>query len=195
MPYTEKDPPAPQDAYGISKQQAEDLLACVAAETGLQTVVLRIPLVYGQGVKANFKNLMKIVATGLPLPLKGLDNHRSFVYLGNLMDAINVCMVHPLAAGETFMVSDRQDISIADLIKMIARAMNKKLILFSLHPAVLMWLCAMAGKKEEIKKMTGSLLVDCSKINNLLGWKPRFLMEEGIAETVARYLKNDKADI
>jgi nucleoside-diphosphate-sugar epimerase len=183
-PYNENDLPAPQDAYAISKREAEDRLACIAAETGLQAVILRLPLVYGPGVKANFKNLIKIVSAGLPLPFKGINNRRSFLYLGNLVDAISTCITHPLAAGETFMVSDGQDVSTPDLIKMIAFAMNKKVVLFSLHPGILKALCKIVGKTEELEKLTGSLLVDSSKIRNLLGWKPPFTLEEGIKETV-----------
>jgi len=186
-PYTERDIPAPQDAYGISKREAEDLLACVAAERGLQTVILRLPLVYGRGVKANFKNLITLAGAGLPLPLKGIDNRRSFLYLGNLVDAIYACMTHPLAVGEIFMVSDGQDVSTPDLIKMIALAMDKKPALFFLHPAVLKCLGVLAGKKKEMEKLTGSLLVDSSKIRDRLGWKPPFTLEEGLRRTVQRH--------
>ena len=182
--YTEKDIPAPQDAYGISKMEAEQILACVAAETGLQTVILRLPLVYGSGVKANFRNLIKIVASGFPLPFKAINNRRSFLYLGNLVDVIITCISHPLAAGETFLVSDGQDVSTLDLIKMIACAMDKKAVLFSLYPSILKALCKIVGKTEELEKLTGTLLVDRSKIRNLLGWKPSFTLEEGIRETV-----------
>ena len=174
----------PQDAYGISKREAEDLLVHIASETGLQTVILRLPLVYGSGVKANFENLIKIVVFGLPLPFKGINNRRSFLYLGNLVDAIITCMNHPLAAGETFLLSDGQDISTPDLIKMIACAMNRKAVLFFLHPNILTTLCKIVGKSEELEKLTGSLLVDSSKIRNLLGWKPPFSLEEGIKRTV-----------
>jgi len=184
-PYTENDLPEPQDAYGISKMEAEQALACVAVETGLQTVILRLPLVYGSGVKANFKNLIKII--GFPLPFKDINNQRSFIYLGNLVDAISTCIIHPKAVGETFMVSDGQDISTPDLIKMIASARNKKPILFSLHPGILNTLCRIAGKAKEMEKLTGSLLVDSSKIRNLLGWKPPFTLEEGITETLKHF--------
>ncbi len=184
LPYTEKDAPQPQDAYSISTREAEDALVCLATQTGLETVILRLPLVYGLGVEANFKNLIKSVGAGLPLPFKGIHNQRSFIYLGNLVDAIIICATHPLAVGETFMLSDGQDISTPDLIKMIACAMNKKLVLFSLHPCVLKSLCRIAGRSEELEKLTGTLLVDSSKIRNLLGWKPPFTLEEGIKETV-----------
>jgi len=182
--YTENDTPAPQDAYGVSKREAEDLLVRIAVETGLQVVILRCPLVYGPGVKANFKNLIKLANSGLPLPFKGINNRRSFLYIGNLVDAINTCITHPLAVGETFLVSDGQDVSTPDLIKMIVSAMNKKAVLFSLHPNILKVLCKIAGKSEELEKLTGSLLVDSSKIRNLLGWRPPFTLEEGIRETV-----------
>jgi len=182
--YTEKDIPVPQDAYGISKMEAEQVLVSVAADTGFKTVVLRLPLVYGVGVKANFKNLIKLAGSGLPLPFKGVNNRRSFLYLGNLVDAIVTCISHPLAAGETFMVSDGQDVSTPDLIKIIAYAMNKKMALFYLHPGILRSLCKFVGKGEELEKLTGSLIVDSSKIRNLLGWKPPFTLEEGIREMV-----------
>ena len=186
VPYTEKDKPEPQDAYGISKMEAEQKLAFVAAETGLKIVILRPPLVYGAGVKANFKSLIKFSSFGIPLPFKGISNRRSFIYLGNLVDAISICITHPLAVGETFLVSDGQDVSIPDLIKMIACAMNKAVVLFYLHPNILKILCRIVGKSEELKKLTGSLVVDSSKIRNLLGWRPPFTLEEGIRETVLK---------
>ena len=185
--FSERSIPEPQDAYGVSKLEAENILKKIADEIGLEVVILRLPLVYGPGVKANFKNLIKIAGSGLPLPFKGINNQRSFIYLGNLVDVINTCIIHPKAAGETFMVSDGQDISTPDLIKMIAFAMNKKLVLFSLHPGILKALCKITGKGEELEKLTGSLLVDSSKIRNLLGWKPPFTLEEGIKETVEAY--------
>ena len=185
--YTEKDTPEPQDAYGVSKREAEDSLACIAAETGLQMVVLRLPLVYGPGVKANFKNLFKVAGAGLPLPFKGINNRRSFLYLGNLVDAIFSCIEHPLAVGETFLVSDGQDVSTPDLIKMIACAMKKRAVLFSLYPGILKVLCKIIGRSEELEKLTGTLIVDSSKIRNLLGWKPPFTLEQGIQETVNYY--------
>jgi len=173
-----------KDAYGVSKMEAEQVLASVAAETELEVVILRLPLVYGPGVKANFKSLIKLSGSGLPLPFKGVNNRRSFLYVGNLVDAIVTCIQHPKAAGETFLLSDGQDVSTPDLIKMIACAMNKKAILFSLHPGILKALCKIVGKAEELEKLTGTLLVDSSKIRNLLGWKPPWTLEEGIMRTI-----------
>ncbi|MDP8265665.1 MAG: SDR family oxidoreductase [Candidatus Aceula meridiana] len=186
QPYTESDCPNPQDAYGISKREAEDVLRIIAAETGMEVVILRLPLVYGPGVGANFKNLTKLVALGVPLPFKNIDNQRSFIYLGNLIDAIAVCVEHPKATGETFLISDGEDVSTPDLMKIIANALGKKLRLFSLPYGILRILCKIAGKSEQLEKLTGTLLVDSSKIRDLLDWKPPFSLEEGIKETVKK---------
>ena len=121
---------------------------------------------------------------GVPLPFKGIRNQRSFIYIGNLVDAINICITHPLAAGETFLVSDGEDISTPDLIKMIAAAMKRRVILFPLPLGILKALATLAGQGKAIEKLTGSLRVDSSKIRNVLGWKPPFTLEEGIKETV-----------
>ena len=184
--FSERDVPEPQDAYGISKLEAENVLKKIADETNLQIVILRIPLVYGPGVKANFKNLIKIASAGLPLPFKGIRNLRSFLYLGNLTHAVIACIDHPKAAGETFMISDGEDISTPELINKIAFALNKKPVLFPFNLKILRAFCKIIGKSEELEKLTGSFLVDSSKIRNLLGWKAPFTMEEGLKETVRR---------
>lgn len=190
-PFTEDDILNPIGAYAVSKREAENVLLKVAGETGMEVVILRPPLVYGPGVKANFKNLMKLASSGLPLPFGGIDNRRSFIYLGNLVDAIELCIDHRMAAGETFLVSDGQDVSTPDLIKMIASAMSKRPFLFSMHMGILRTMCKIAGKTEELDKMTGSLMVDSGKIRRLLGWKPPFTLEEGVRETVKGYDKKD----
>jgi len=187
LPYTEKDAFNPQDDYAISKREAEDVVARIAAETGLKTVILRLPLVYGPGVKANFKNLIKIVDAGLPLPLKGINNKRSFIYLENLVGAIMTCAQHPKASGEIFLVSDGRDISTPDLIRMIAVAKNKKPRLFFVPPAFLKVLAKVTGKEGAFLRLTGSLVVDSSKIRKILGWKPPFTFEEGMKKTVEDY--------
>ncbi|MCP4650717.1 MAG: SDR family oxidoreductase [PVC group bacterium] len=186
-PYTEKDKPDPQDAYGVSKKEAEDALADMAAETGMQIVIIRPPLVYGLGVKANFRSLIKITKAGIPLPFKNIYNKRSFVYLGNLADAIIICIDHIRAAGETFLISDGEDVSVAELINKIAIAMNRKPALFSFNQGILRSFCKVIGKSEELEKLAGSLLVDSSKMRNILGWTPPFSLEEGLKETVKPY--------
>lgn len=135
------------------------------------------------GVKANFKNLIKIVGSGVPLPFKGVCNQRSFIYIGNLVDAIATCTTHPLAVGETFLVSDGQDVSTPDLMNMIAAAMNKKVILFPLPFSILKALATLAGQGDVMDKLIGSLRVVSSKIRNLLGLKSPFTLQEGIKET------------
>ena len=120
----------------------------------------------------------------MPLPFKSIDNRRSFIYLGNLVDAIVACASHSLAANQTFLVSDGEDVSTSDLMKIIANASGKKVRLFSLPYGILRILCKIAGREKELEKLTGTLVVDSSKIRNLLGWKSPFSLEEGIKETV-----------
>jgi nucleoside-diphosphate-sugar epimerase len=135
----------------------------------------------------NFARLVRLIKAGIPLPFGGISNLRSFIYIGNLVDAIVTCTKHPKAAGETFMLSDGQDVSTPDLIRMIASAMDRKPVFFSLHPGILNALCKILGKSDELDKLTGTLFVDSSKIRNLLGWKPPFSLEEGIKETIKHY--------
>ncbi|MDD5079051.1 MAG: SDR family oxidoreductase [Candidatus Omnitrophica bacterium] len=186
-PFTEECVPNPVGAYAVSKWEAEQSLQKVAENSGMKVVILRSPLVYGSDAPGNFGRLMHLIKARMPLPFGSIKNLRSFIYLGNLVDAITTCIAHPLAAGESFIVSDGQDVSTPDLIKMIACALNKKPVLFSLHPGILRALCKIAGKTEELEKLTGPLFVDSSKIRNLLGWKPPFTLEEGIKETIKHY--------
>ena len=188
-PFTEHSIPAPEDPYGVSKWEAEQILHRVAEETGLEVVILRPPLVYGPGVKANFLSLFKIVDRGIPLPLAGINNQRSLIYLENLVDAIIKCIEHPNAANQTFLLSDGQDVSTPELIRMIASAMGKKPRLAPCPPVVLKFLGKLTGKSLEVKRLIGSLQIDNSKIKKVLNWQRPFTMEEGIAETVKWYLK------
>ncbi|MCG2808794.1 MAG: GDP-mannose 4,6-dehydratase [Candidatus Portnoybacteria bacterium] len=130
--------------------------------------------------------LQKIIKIGMSLPFGSIKNLRSFLYTGNLVDAISICITHPLAAGETFMVSDGQDVSTPELIRMIAREMKNRNVpyLFYLPLGILKALCRIVGKGEELEKLTGSLVVDSSKIRNLLGWKAPWTLEEGIRDMV-----------
>jgi nucleoside-diphosphate-sugar epimerase len=182
--YSELDPPKPEDAYGLSKKEAEDALRGLARQKGLEVVILRLPLVYGPGAKANFKNLIKLVRSGMPMPFKSVCNKRSLICLGNVLDAIALCASHPLAANETFLVSDGEDVSTAKLMEMIARAMNSRSLLFPFPPQLLKGLCALMGKRQEADKLLGSLHVDSSKIRRLLGWNPPVTMQEGIKASV-----------
>ena len=131
IPYTTDSPSLPSDPYGISKWEAEQALRTIEADTGLEVVVVRPTLVYGPGVKANFLNMMKIITKGIPLPLASVANKRSLIYVGNLVDALTTCAVHPAAAGQTYLVSDGEDISTPDLIRRTAKALGTACQAFS----------------------------------------------------------------
>ena len=183
-PFTEEDAPSPQDSYGISKFEAELALRRVAHETGLEIVIVRPPLVYGPGVGGNFWRLLKLVERGIPLPLASVENRRSMIYLGNFVDVLTACTSHPDAAGKTFLVSDGEDISTAQLIRNLARLMGKPPYLWPFPPTLLRLVGRSVGRLDEVERLLGSLVIDSSKIRRELGWTPPFPMEQGIAETV-----------
>jgi UDP-glucose 4-epimerase len=184
-PYRETDVPAPEDAYAISKWEAEQGLQRIAADTGLEVVILRPPLVYGPGVKANFLRLMEIIQRGWPLPLGAIRNRRSLLYLGNFVDAIQVCIEHPDAAGQTFLLDDGEPVSTPDLIRALARAMGRPARLPAVPVGVLELAGALLGKRAAVARLAGSLYADNSLIRARLGWTPPFTMEAGLAATVA----------
>lgn len=184
-PYRETDAPAPEDAYALSKWEAELGLHRTAQETGLEVVILRPPLIYGPGVKANFQRLIQAVARGWPLPLGAVRNRRSLLYLGNFVDAIRLCVEHPGAAGQTFLLDDGEPVSTPDVVRALARAMNRPARLLAVPVGVLQCAGTLLGKRAEVARLTGSLYVDSSAIRSSLGWKPPFSMEEGLAATVA----------
>ena len=186
-PYAEDDAPRPEDAYGVSKLEAEQALARLAAGTGLEIVVLRPPLVYGPGVKGNFLRLMDIVTRGAPLPLGSVVNHRSLVYVGNLVDAITKAIDAPQAAGRMYLVSDGEDVSTPDLIRGIARALEVKPRLFPCPPLLLKIAGMLSGRGAEVARLIGSLQVDSSRMRRELGWIPRFRLEQGLANTARWY--------
>ena len=183
-PFTPNDLAAPQDPYGISKHEAEVGLRAIARTTGMQVVIIRPTLVYGAGAKGNFKSLMKLVARGLPLPLASIDNRRSLVGIDNLVDFIITCLEHPAAANETFLVSDGEDLSTPDLIRRMARAMDRSARLLPVPKSVLMAAAAMLGKRDMVQRLCGSLQVDISKARALLGWNPPVSVDEGLRRAV-----------
>jgi nucleoside-diphosphate-sugar epimerase len=183
--YRETDVPAPEDAYAISKWEAEQGLQRIARETGLEVVILRPPLVYGPGVKANFLRLMKTIQRGWPLPLGAIRNRRSLLYLGNFVDAIRLCVEHPGAAGRTFLLDDGAAVSTPDLVRAVAHAMGRPARLLTVPVGVLALAGALVGKRAAVVRLTGSLWVDNSFIRSCLGWTPSFTMESGLAATVA----------
>jgi len=188
--FSEKDVPEPHDPYAVSKWEAEQVLRDVEADTGLEVVILRPPLVYGPGVKANFLRLFKIVERGIPLPFAKIDNQRSFIYLDNMIDAIITCINHPGAAGQTFLISDGEDVSTPELIRRIALVLGKPARLFSI-PLFLMRLTGkLLGKSAVTDRLFGSLTIDSTKIRRELEWKPPYTMKHGLKETAKWYKKN-----
>jgi nucleoside-diphosphate-sugar epimerase len=173
----------PSDPYGISKWEAEQTLRKIEAEAGLEVVILRPTLVYGPGVKANFLNLMKIISNGIPLPFASITNKRSLIYVGNLVDALATCTVHPAAAGNTYLVSDGEDVSTPDLIRRMAAALGVPTRLFPVPIPLMRLAGAVTGKSAAVKRLLGSLTVDSSEIKRRLDWQPPFTMEEGLRET------------
>ena len=182
-PFTEHDIPAPEDPYGVRKWEAEQMLRKVAGDTGLEIVILRPPLVYGPGVKANFLSLFKIVDRGIPLPLASINNHRSLIYLGNFVDAITTCINHHKAADQTYLVSEGEDVSTAELIRRVAAALGRPARLFPFPPSFMRFTGKLFGKSGAVERLVGSLTIDSSKIRRELGWMPPYTMEQGLKET------------
>lgn len=191
--FTEADIPKPQDAYGISKHEAELGLRELAADTGMQIVIVRPPLVYGSGVRANFASLMTVVQRGWPLPLASVKNKRSLVALDNLVDFLLLCTSAPQAANQTFMVSDGCDVSTPELIRHMARAIGVKAHLFPISVAVLKVVSKLIGKTAAVQRVCESLQVDISKAKNLLGWTPPVPFEEGLRQAAAVCRDDEKS--
>ncbi|MEZ5707406.1 MAG: SDR family oxidoreductase [Burkholderiaceae bacterium] len=183
-PFRVSDPACPSDPYGLSKWEGEQAVMAVAQHSHMACVVIRPPLVYGPGVKANFARLLKVVSQGIPLPLGGIDNRRSMVNLGNLTDLIAVCTQHPAAAGQTFLVSDGQDVSTPELLRCMGRALGKPARLVAVPPAWLQLIGRLSGRQAQIDRLTGSLQVDIGHTTEVLGWKPRTNLYQAMQELV-----------
>lgn len=186
-PFSHENQPTPLDAYGISKQEAEQALWEVSGETRLEAVVVRPPLVYGPGVKANFLRLMQAVNRGIPLPFGATTNQRSMVYVQNLVDLLTCCIGHPAAAGQTFLVSDGRDLSTKGLIEQLALAMHRKPRLLPVPPSLMRTAGKILNKSDVIERLFGSLQVDISHTCKILDWNPPFTVEEGMSATVAAF--------
>jgi nucleoside-diphosphate-sugar epimerase len=179
-PYTPDAAPAAVDAYGISKCEAEEALRRLAADTGMEVVIIRPPLVYGPGVRANFLSMMRWLYRGVPLPLGAIHNRRSLVALDNLVDLIVTCVDHPAAANQTFLVSDDEDLSTTELCRRMGDALGKQARLLPVPAWVLMTGAALLGKRALSQRLCGSLQVDISKTKSLLGWSPLVSVNEGL---------------
>lgn len=181
------EPACPEDPYSLSKFEAEQGLKGISAETGLQLVVLRPPLVYGPGVRANFLRLLRAIDHGWPLPLGAVKNRRSMIYVGNLVDAIVKCIDHPAANGGTYLVSDGEDLSSPDLVRRLARELGRPPRLLSVPVPWLRFAARLLGKSRELDRLAGSLYFDATAICGELGWTPPFKLDAALAETVRWY--------
>ena len=184
-PFRADDVPAPQDAYGRSKLAAEEGLRAWAARTGTELVIVRPPLVYGPGVRANFLRLMQLVKSGVPLPLGSIANRRSMVALDNLVDFLLLCATHPAAAGVTWMVSDNHDLSTPELVTMMAKAMGRPARLLPVPVSLLATGAGLLGGRAAVGRLLDSLQVDVSPALEQLGWKPRLDVPAAIRLAVA----------
>lgn len=182
--FTESDTSNPQDPYGISKHEAELGLRELGSQTGMEIVIIRPTLVYGPGVKANFASLMRAVQRRLPLPLGAVHNQRSLVALDNLVDFIVTCLSHPLAANQTFLVSDGHDLSTIELVRGLARAAGVPARLLPVPVWALQAGASLLGKGDAVQRLCGNLQVDISKARSLLGWVPPISVEEGLRRAV-----------
>ena len=187
--FTESDNSQPQDNYAISKWKAEQSLKRISQETGLELVIVRPPLVYGASVKANFLNLMDLIHRGIPLPFGSIKNKRSFIYVGNLVDALITCATHSAAAGQTFLVSDGEDISTSELVGQLADCMAKRNRLLKCPIWFLNMASCVLGKASSMERLRDNLQIDNSTIRQQLGWKPKFTVRQGLQSTVDWYLE------
>lgn len=177
--YVYNDVPCPEDAYGISKWEAEKSLWEVSKQTGLEVVIIRPTLVYGYGVKGNLKRLIKLINYGIPLPLKSINNLRSLIGIDNLVDIIICCIDNPDANGKTFLVSDGEDLSTPDLIDRMALAMGRSVKLFPFPIFLIKLISSLIGKNSEVNRLVGSLQVDSKYVREILDWKPSTSVDEG----------------
>jgi len=183
------DAPAPLNAYGVSKMEAEQGLREIARNTGMEVAIIRPPLVYGPRVKGNFQVMMRWLSRGVPLPLGAINNKRSLVVLDNLIDLITICIDHPAAAAETFLVSDGEDLSTTQLLRRMGQALGKPARLIPVPPALLKAGSELVRKPELAERLCGSLQVDISKTRQLLRWNPRISVDEGLRTAAAGFQK------
>jgi len=182
--FTTKDIPNPQDNYAISKCESEQALWEVASKTALEVVVVRLPLVYGNNVKGNLDRLIKLIYSRIPLPFGGIQNKKSLIGIDNLIDVLARCVDHPDVVAKTFLVSDGEDLSTPELIRLIALTMGRPAKLFTVPTFLLKFLGFIIGKQSEINRLTGSLQIDNSYLREILNWTPPVSIQEGIKRMI-----------
>lgn len=190
LPFQSSDKHSPEDPYGISKSEAEFGLQKIAKETEMEVVIIRPPLVYGPGVKANFLNLLKLSATKLPLPFGLIKNKRSMVYVENLVDLIVTCVDHSNAANKIFLASDGDDLSLARLLTLMRKSMGKPAWLLPVPMFIFKLAGMITGKSDIIDRLIGDLQVDISNTKTHLNWIPTYSVEQGIQATVDDFIAN-----
>nr|WP_314898898.1 SDR family oxidoreductase [uncultured Deefgea sp.] len=191
LPFFADDIAAPLDPYGVSKYEAEQGLLQLAQETGLEVVIIRPPLVYGPGVKANFASMMKWLSKGIPLPLGAIHNQRSLVALDNLVDLIVTCIDHPAAANQIFLAGDGEDLSTTELLQKMAKALDVSSRLIPVPMWCLQFGARLFGKQAMAQRLCGSLQVDISKAKNVLGWRPPLTVDEALQKTADDFLQRN----
>jgi UDP-glucose 4-epimerase len=184
-PFTETVLIPPTDPYGLSKYEAELALRDLAGQTGMDVVIVRPPLMYGPGVKANFASMMRWVAKGVPLPLAGLTNQRSLLSLANLNHFITTVIAHPQAKNQTFLVSDGDDVSTSQLLTELGHALHHPARLFHIPYWLLAGLARCAGQEPKLQRVCGSLQLDITKARQLLNWQPPLTLQQGLTALVA----------
>jgi nucleoside-diphosphate-sugar epimerase len=187
-PFTPEDAPAPHSPYARSKLEAEVALRELAQQTGLEVVIVRPPLVFGPGAPGNFERLMQALHRGMPLPLGAIHNQRSLVALGNLTSLLQLCLSHPQATNQTFMVSDGEDISTTELLRRAAHGLGRRARLIPVPGSAIRALAGLLGKADFAQRLCGSLQVDISKTRSLLGWAPPLSLTDALNDTARQYL-------
>ena len=191
-PFAEGDPSAPQDPYAVSKWEAEEALRSVAAKTGLEVVIVRPPLVYGPGVRANFLRLMRLVERGIPLPLPHTNNRRSLIGVENLADCLVRCVSHPGATNQTFMVSDGQDVSTRELVSRLAPPLGRSARFLPVPELALRLAARLVGRESALNRLLGSLELDSGKVRRTLEWEPPVTLDSGLEATARWYLESSR---
>ncbi|QJI44951.1 SDR family oxidoreductase [Pseudomonas sp. ADAK2] len=187
-PFKADDPSKPDGPYGLSKYEAEEALKLLGRETGMEVVIIRPPLVYGPGVKANFLTMLNWLNKGIPLPLGAIRNNRSLVAIGNLASLIVICIDHPAAANQTFLVSDGVDLSTTQLLRRLSSALGKPARLLPVPEWMLKLAASSLGRQAAVQRICGSLQVDISKNRELLGWAPPINIDKAMRQTAGHYL-------
>jgi len=191
-PFKHNHPSNPSDPYAQSKHEAEQELKKIANTSKMEIVIIRPPLIYGPQVKANFKKMIQWVQKGIPLPLGAINNKRSFVSLDNLTDLITLCLQHPKAANQTFLVSDNHDLSTTELLQRIAQALGKNTPLIPIPSNIITRVASLLGKKDLAQRLCGSLQVDIQHTKQTLNWHPPIKLNNALKKTVKHWKKKEK---